>query len=440
MGNASRIIERKMQREKEKTLNSAGLAPQSDRLKVFVATPHAGDVEPCYVHSIAQMFTAMPAEYNYEVFENALLSEGRTDMLKQAAAWGADYLFFLDTDMEFPPDVLKRLIALKRDVATGVYYKRISPHAPVLYDFVPSGRVRNMTTLPDKPFRVGACGAGCLLISKKVITALAARDTIMAPGLFLDRHFGQAFHHIGFINDETNEPEQLSEDVSFCHRAKALGFEIWADPGIRVGHSARLTIYKEHFDAMHKAELAVDKRSDGEPDGWMSHEELEFLRHAASLSESVVEIGSWKGRSTKALLEGCKGPVWAVDHFKGSEDYNDSTLVIAREEPVFEIFKKNVGHYPNLRILQMDSAYAASMIPDGSVDMAFIDSDHRYEQVKAEIKRWLPKARFIVALHDYCDEWPGVKQAVEESFEKFHVVGTIAFARVGEKELLGPAL
>ena len=81
----------------------------------------------------------------------------------------------------------------------------------------------------------------------------------------------------------------------------------------------------------------------------------------------------------------------------------------------------------------MDSAYAASMIPDGSVDMVFIDSDHRYEQVKAEIERWLPKATGIICGHDYMDCWPGVKQAVEEAFPKFHVKDSIWFHILNEK-------
>lgn len=413
-------------------MNSAGHAQPSDKMKIMVATPHQQDVEAEYAHAIVMLFNGMPATYKYEIFENALLSEGRTDMLRQAQEWDADYLLFIDTDnAPFPPDALKRLVAMKRDVATGVYHARKRPFHPVVYDFMPNGRVRNMTTLPDKPFRVDACGAGFMLISKRVLQAFTHEAKVAEPGLFLDKHFGQPFHHITFLSEETGEPEQLSEDVSFCHRVKALGFQIWADPTIRIGHVRREVVYKEHFDAYHKQELLADKVQDGNPDGWMTNRELEWLRNAAALSDGgVIEVGSWKGRSTKALLEGCPGTVTAVDHFNGSEDYDDSTLVIAREEPIYDIFMKNVGHYQNLKVLKMDSAEAAALVPDRSADMVFIDSDHRYEQVKAEIDRWRHKAKFIVCGHDYGDGWPGVKRAVEESFEKFHVVDTIWIAEV----------
>lgn len=427
-----------MQKGDVKTLNSVQNVPQSDRLKILVATPHTSDVEAHYAHAVALMFPAMSAQYRFEIFENALLSEGRTDMFKAAQAWDADYLFFIDSDTVFPADGLKRLIAMKRDIATGVYYKRVHPYHPVVYEFMPSGRVRNLTTLPDKPFKVDACGAGFMLISKKVLRAYT-KEWKLKDGIFLDQYFGQPFHHITFMNDE-GEPEQLSEDVSFCHRMKAMGFQTWAEPSIRLGHVSRMTIFKDHFDVVHAKELSADKVNDGEPDGWMTNKELDWLKKAAEISDGgVIEVGSWKGRSTKALLEGCKGTVTAVDHFKGSEDYEDLTLSIARAEPIYDIFMKNVGHYPNLKVMRMDSTEAAAQTPDKSVDMVFIDSDHRYEQVKAEIERWKSKARYILCGHDYSDGWVGVKQAVEESFEKFHVVGSIwivevSNGRTGETE------
>ena len=41
--------------------------------------------------------------------------------------------------------------------------------------------------------------------------------------------------------------------------------------------------------------------------------ELEWLYKAAKRMKSIVEIGSWQGRSTYVLLSGCQGPVMAVD-------------------------------------------------------------------------------------------------------------------------------
>src|SRR5690606_34352437 len=57
-------------------------------------------------------------------------------------------------------------------------------------------------------------------------------------------------------------------------------------------------------------------------DGWLTDGEASALhRLAAEASGPVVEIGSWRGRSTAALalgsMSGSKQPVYAVDDFKG---------------------------------------------------------------------------------------------------------------------------
>lgn len=400
-------------------------------MKIYIATPHINDCEAYYAQSLALMPHAMSAQYHIDMFENSLLAEGRTDVFFRAKESGFDYLLLIDTDKVFPVDALKKLVALKKDVATGIYVKRKYPHELTIYDFVPSGKVRNLTVIPDKPFRVDACGAGFLLISNKVLQAYT-KEIALRPGLLEDKWFGQPFHHITFMND--GQPEQLAEDISFCHRMKALGFEIWAEPSIKLGHVGRMTFQREHFEAVHNQVLQSDKRNDGNPDGWMTEQELEWLKQAAAQCESVVEVGSWKGRSTKALLEGCKGTVTAVDHFEGSDDYGDHTFTIGRAEPVYDIFMRNVGHYTNLIVMRMSSEEAASSLNGDRADMVFIDSDHRYSQVKAEIDRWLPKTKKVICGHDYGDGWPGVKKAVEEKFEKFYVCGSIWYAEVSGKE------
>ncbi len=71
------------------------------------------------------------------------------------------------------------------------------------------------------------------------------------------------------------------------------------------------------------------------------------------------------------------------------------------------------------RILRRTSAEAAELIPDGFLDFVFIDADHSYEGVSADIRLWAPKVKAggLLCGHDY--EHPsfptwGVKQAVDE--------------------------
>lgn len=150
--------------------------------------------------------------------------------------------------------------------------------------------------------------------------------------------------------------------------------------------------------------------------GWMFPAELAWLSEQAAKSSSVAEIGCWKGRATFALCSACPGKVYAVDHFRGSPGESGHAEALDGYT-VQRDFWANVGHFTNLCLLERDSLTVAGWFQDESLDMVFIDASHRYEDVLADIRAWLPKTRRIIAGHDYAPvEWPGVVRAVREVF------------------------
>jgi hypothetical protein len=80
-------------------------------------------------------------------------------------------------------------------------------------------------------------------------------------------------------------------------------------------------------------------------------------------------------------------------------------------------FGDRVTHY------RQTSQAAAQEVPNESRDLVFIDAAHDYENVKHDIKLWLPTLRRggVLAGHDYQHRFPGVMQAVAESFCLFDV-------------------
>lgn len=147
--------------------------------------------------------------------------------------------------------------------------------------------------------------------------------------------------------------------------------------------------------------------------GWMSYRELKFLYETAKDMESVIELGSWKGRSTHALCSSKCPSVTAIDHWQGSKA-EPSAHAQAKDGSVFEEFKKNVTGFTNLTIVKKDINEAVNNVEDNSVDMIFLDAGHTYEEVKNDIRKWKSKAKIILCGHDYCPAWAGVKQAVDE--------------------------
>jgi len=150
-------------------------------------------------------------------------------------------------------------------------------------------------------------------------------------------------------------------------------------------------------------------------EGWMTYPELQFLYEMAQKMDSVLEIGSWKGRSTHALLSGCKkGKVTSVDTFMGSAGEEAIHGPQTKDDGVYKEFMKNVGGFSNLIVNRKDSIEASKEYEDKSIDMIFLDGSHQYEDVCKDIDAWLPKARILLCGHDYCDVWKGVERAVDE--------------------------
>lgn len=147
--------------------------------------------------------------------------------------------------------------------------------------------------------------------------------------------------------------------------------------------------------------------------GWFSYPEQLFMYETGKLMDSFIELGSWKGKSTHALLSsGCPNVI-AIDHWKGSE-FETEAHAEAKSNSIFEEFQKNVGHFTNLKAINADINDAVDDFPEQSVDAVFIDCGHTYEEVKNDIKKWKGKAKIMLCGHDYCPGWPGVVQAVDE--------------------------
>lgn len=349
--------------------------------------------------------------------DSCYVDNNRNEIHEQAQQIGADALVLLDTDVELltEGDVLTHMLSVmecfKADIVTGVYYQGAYPYRPVCYNFGEKG-IRNFADIPDGPFKCDAAGGGFMMLSKRVIDHFKFDKPGEKPW------------------DVMFSPRVFKEDSAFCWRCKEAGFTMVADPRVELNHWKRQPINKKYWlSAKNKiVSAALDKARDGGIDGWMSEAELLFLHDMAKTNETIAEIGSWKGRSTKAMLD-MGAHVTAVDHWQGS----DTIKELAGEQDVYAQFMKNVGHYPNLKVMKMPSLDAAASLNGDKFDMVFIDAGHSYEDCKNDIKAWLPRTKKIIAGHDYSPGWPGVQRAVKEAFgDKFKVIDTIWYYELQE--------
>ena len=150
-------------------------------------------------------------------------------------------------------------------------------------------------------------------------------------------------------------------------------------------------------------------------EAWALHEAVRNL-NTHGQPPTVVEIGSWKGRSTIALALAIKvrgaGTVFAIDPHTGAPGHTAVGPVVTAEEFKQNIANANVDSVVTL--LVATSHAARSQFAAKSVDLLFIDGSHEYGDVVLDITDWKTalKDESVVAFND--PSAPGVYRALRE--------------------------
>lgn len=219
--------------------------PIDTRVKVAIGYPHGGTVRAEFLNSVVRLniweFGYIPLNDKYKIdsFSAAgsiYVAKNRNDIVKDFLKSDAEWLFQLDPDEEFKPDLLKRMmdVALsspEHKIVSGLYisYRREHPEAdlilvPVLYNDAEDGKFRNLVDVPkDSLIEVAMAGSGCLLVHREVYEKM------------LEAHKDDPWPWFSHEPSQ-DRTEMLGEDVVFCIRARKLGYKIWAKTDILLRH------------------------------------------------------------------------------------------------------------------------------------------------------------------------------------------------------------
>jgi hypothetical protein len=160
-----------------------------------------------------------------------------------------------------------------------------------------------------------------------------------------------------------------------------------------------------------------------------------LFKHALDLPAGsvILEIGSFRGRSTACLALGCLGSdkrVYAVDTFNGND-------VDFSERDFFATFKSNldsVGLFKYVRPVVSTSGEAAKSW-NTPIDMLFIDGSHAFDDVAGDFQGFYPHVKDggLIAFHDVVETWPDVvrcwKELAEPNLTEHAWCATIAYGR-----------
>ena len=213
--------------------------------KVVIGIPCMDTVSTSFFSSVLGQRYDSVHQYSYAIEAGSMVHDARGRIAQRAINAGADWLVFFDSDMVLSPETTMALLdtaigdmpcpdrgGVAKDFVTGLYFMRRLPTKPLIlkeldwYEDEVLGAQESAEVYEKYPrdsvFEIAGCGFGCCIMSVEMVKRMTV-----------------AYR----MNPFTPMP-RLSEDYSFCWRARKLGYKMWCDSRIRPGHCG-LWVYGE---------------------------------------------------------------------------------------------------------------------------------------------------------------------------------------------------
>lgn len=163
----------------------------------------------------------------------SVVSRARNLLAQDLLESECDYLLFIDSDINFEAEDIFRLMAWADDPRKGIVAA------------VPRVRGENKVYIADLDYddngeltmngrgliRARRVATAFMLVRREVFVTMAAAHPEWA---YYDKRSDRNL--TAMFDFEVTEEGYMGEDFLFCDRTRALGFEVWIDPSITLGH------------------------------------------------------------------------------------------------------------------------------------------------------------------------------------------------------------
>jgi len=148
-----------------------------------------------------------------------------------------------------------------------------------------------------------------------------------------------------------------------------------------------------------------------------------FIKNNKGKTLNIVEVGVRNGEMLVFILKLCKkygikSNLYGIDLWeKCNNTDGDNTLTYRNIKSFFEL------RFPEINLMQGDSADSSTLFGDNSMDLVIVDACHDYNCVKKDLIAWLPKVKkngFLLA-HDVIS-FEGPRKAWIELFNQLNVI------------------
>lgn len=145
-----------------------------------------------------------------------------------------EYLFFLDSDIGFNPEDVIKLLSHQVDIVSGAYPMKT---IPIRYCI----DIQQPEEIRGDLIKITGNGMGFVLIHRNVFLNMSrhfpdlkyfppTNDSNYPP---TEAELNNSYHY--FAEHKENS-SFMSEDKSFFHRARMIGYDVWLDTSIKLQH------------------------------------------------------------------------------------------------------------------------------------------------------------------------------------------------------------
>mgnify|MGYP000898317389 FL=1 len=176
---------------------------------ITVGVPSGGHPKIDFVNSLV-LLTASGLINEVLIIPRLPIHQAREQLARR---FTGTHLLMIDDDMVFNVEDIQRLIEADKPIISGLYNRRSTKPAPVVFDIVDN--TLQLTDAPKELSKVVGTSLACTLIERSV------------------------FSKVGF---EFRFGTNLGEDQEFILRCLEADIEWWLDPQAKIGHISEVIL------------------------------------------------------------------------------------------------------------------------------------------------------------------------------------------------------
>ena len=199
---------------------------------VFMAMPCYDSVKVNSMLSViklVQQLAKSGIECGINTYKSPLIHQARNYLTSVFLTTEYTHLLFIDSDVEFEPEAVLRMLVAKKDIICTPYRIKAEALTDQLYTVSFKDR-KGILILPGGLVEIEAGPTGLMLIDRQVFKKIIKNhpELKLKNKAIYDPGESHKFYY-NFFSFDFKDGYSVGEDISFCRLAAANGFKLYAN-------------------------------------------------------------------------------------------------------------------------------------------------------------------------------------------------------------------